>query len=390
MGTGRWKEGLSTAWFLARKDVQYMLRERETLLWTFVMPIAFFYFIGTITGGSNDGSQPTKPAIAVDVPPDAGFLADRLMRRLSDEGLDVRTDVEPEMLPRYRRRLALPAGFTASVQAGEPVKVRFDRRGAGDYADLDELRMSLAVYTLLADLIIAREQGQDLTAESLAALDVLPRNVTLDVRPAGRLDVIPQGFQQAVPGTMVMFTMMLMLTTGAITLMIERKQGLLRRLASAPIGRGSVVLGKWGGRMVLGLVQLAFAMVVGYFMFGVDWGSGSAFFALVVVLVSWAALCASLGILLGSATKTEGQAVAIAVISTMALAALGGCWWPIEITPRWMQSFAMCIPTGWTMDALHRLVNFGDGPSSVVMHVSLLAGTALAAGALAARKFRFE
>ena len=28
-----------------------MLRARETLLWLFVMPILFFYFIGTVTGG---------------------------------------------------------------------------------------------------------------------------------------------------------------------------------------------------------------------------------------------------------------------------------------------------------------------------------------------------
>ena len=32
--------------FLARTDVHYMLRQRETLLWTFVMPVIFMYFIG--------------------------------------------------------------------------------------------------------------------------------------------------------------------------------------------------------------------------------------------------------------------------------------------------------------------------------------------------------
>ena len=42
---------LQGAWFIARKDVAYLLRRRETILWTFVMPIVFFYFIGTVTGG---------------------------------------------------------------------------------------------------------------------------------------------------------------------------------------------------------------------------------------------------------------------------------------------------------------------------------------------------
>jgi hypothetical protein len=52
---------LRAAWFIARKDVQYMLRERETLLWTFIMPIIFFFFIGTITGGFAGDDSPDRP-----------------------------------------------------------------------------------------------------------------------------------------------------------------------------------------------------------------------------------------------------------------------------------------------------------------------------------------
>ena len=51
-----------------------------------------------------------------------------------------------------------------------------------------------------------------------------------------------------------MFTMLVLLTTGANQLVVERSQGLLRRLASTPISRGSVVLGKLGARVALGMV----------------------------------------------------------------------------------------------------------------------------------------
>src|SRR6267378_3991494 len=44
------------ALFLARKDIRLLLRGGETILWTFVMPVVFFYFIGTITGKSGDFS----------------------------------------------------------------------------------------------------------------------------------------------------------------------------------------------------------------------------------------------------------------------------------------------------------------------------------------------
>ena len=41
---------LRDALYLARMDAAHLLRRRETLLWTFVMPIIFFYFFGTIIG----------------------------------------------------------------------------------------------------------------------------------------------------------------------------------------------------------------------------------------------------------------------------------------------------------------------------------------------------
>src|SRR5579872_3346139 len=66
--------------FLVSSDVRHMLRRRETLLWTFVMPVIFFYFIGRISGGfgrSNDADP-----IAVIKPAGGGFLADELITRL--------------------------------------------------------------------------------------------------------------------------------------------------------------------------------------------------------------------------------------------------------------------------------------------------------------------
>lgn len=41
------------------------------------------------------------------------------------------------------------------------------------------------------------------------------------------------------------------------------------------------------------------------------------------------------------------------------------------------------------MDAMHRLLSFGDDPVSVLPHLAALLGTALLLGSVAARKFRF-
>jgi ABC-type Na+ efflux pump permease subunit len=378
------------AWFIARKDVQYLIRKRETILWTFVMPIVFFYFIGTITGGFSVPGMPGADPVLLSAPVNAGFMVEPLAGRLGDAGFAVvRGDtVSPDAAQGYLRRLTVPDHFTDSLFAGRDVALEFRRRGEGLGSQYDVFRAQRAGYTLLADLVVAHEEGPAVTQGELDSIAAAPRNVKIDVSSAGRRKQVPTGFSQAIPGTMVMFTLMVLLTSGAVLLVVERRQGLLRRLAATPISRGALVLGKWGGRMMLASVQVGFAMIVGTVLFRMDWGPSLPI--VIVLLVVYAGFTAALGILLGAVARTESQAIGIGVLSANLLAALGGCWWPIEVTPSWMQHLALFLPTGVAMDALHKLVNFQLPPGVVLPHVVALAALGVAAGWVAARVFRYD
>ena len=376
---------LRDALFLARTETLYLLRRRETLLWTFVMPVIFFYFIGTVSGG--DSAAPVED-LAVTLSADAGFLADQVLARLEMRGYRIVRAQSPEQLQRYRRRLEIPAGFTESVLAGKAEQIHFSRTGDDVNADYDRVRLSRAVYTVLADMVVVTKDGGSATPEAFSRLAAQPRMLGLEVKPAGKRVDPPVGFEQSVPGTMVMFTLLVLFTSGAVTLTIERNLGILRRLASSPVSRGAVVLGKWGSRMALGIVQIAFAMLAGRVLFHVRWGPNLPM--VVAVLLAYGALAAMLGMLLGNFGRTETQVVALGVIASNLLAGLGGCWWPIEIAPLWAQKLALFLPTGWTMDALHKLVNFGAAPSTVIPHLTATVLAALGSGYVLSRSFRFE
>src|ERR1700704_3295098 len=217
------------ALYLARMDAVHLLRRRETLLWTFVMPIIFFYFFGTIIGNP---SGPTKDNLGVSAPPDAGFLADQLLARLDQRSYHVIRAQGPKEFVRFRRRLSIPAGFTDAVLAGKPMKIRFDRTGEDMSADYDRVRLYRAVYTTLADLIVVSRENTKVSKDAFDKLAAEPRMLTLDVHPAGKRVDPPSGFEQSVPGTMVMFTLLVLFTTGGVSLTMERNQGILRRLAS--------------------------------------------------------------------------------------------------------------------------------------------------------------
>ncbi len=383
------------AFFLAGRDLAYMLRQRETLVWVFVMPFLFFWFLGTMTGGGGVApSLDQELKLLVSGPSEGGVVLRELHDALRREHFSLVFTDDREELEAAKRYLELPqdyaphADLSAAVAAGEPVKLRFVRDGGGSSADLEKLRVYRAVYGVLADLAVLKANGAALDEASMEALHAEPRTLSLAVESAGARETIPSGYSQTIPGTMVMFTMMILLTSGSILLVTEREQGLLRRLASTPISRGSVVLGKWMGKLGLSAVQLAFAMAAGTLVFGMDWGPSLPMVFL--LLVAWAAFCASLSIVMANRVRTSAQMSGLGVLVTLLLAALGGCWWPIEITADWMQTLAAWLPTGWTMGAMHQLVNFAHPPSSAVGAVTALLVGALVLGWLGARSFRYE
>jgi ABC-type Na+ efflux pump permease subunit len=379
------REFVRDAFFLTWTGTWRLLRVREVLMWTFLMPIVFFYFLAAVNGGEAPAGQ---DAIAVEAAPDAGFLADELIVQLERAGYRVVRPRSDEEFVSEPRRLEIPSGFTASILAGKPMEVRFTTSGQDIYAEFDRSRVTRAIYAVTAGLAATAAGGRAVTAEAMQKLDATPRTLQLDVKSAGRRAALPTGYQRSVPGTMVMFTLIVLFTGGAASLTWERRMGLLRRLASAPVSRGAVVFGRWASRMTLGAVQILFAMVLGRWLFHVDWGPHPG--VVIAMLMAYGALAATLGILLGNFGRTESQVVAVGVIASNVLAGLGGCWWPIEITPPWAQRIAILLPTGWAMDGLHKLVSFGAPPASVIPHVCAMLALALAGGYLLARSFRFQ
>lgn len=376
--------------FIAWHDTKFQLRQGSTLLWLLVMPPIFFFFIGTVTGGfasSMGGGQATPVTVVAESP---GFLRDQITLRLEEN------DFAPEWVSELvdgdeppPRLLEISPDLSKKIRAGEQVDVRFDTRASALSRDFEIIRVQRGLYTALADIIVA-DASRDalLSAEDLLALNERPRIWKLEVSSAGERQEIPTGFEQAIPGILVMFTLLVLLTSGGTLLVAERQQGLLRRLASAPVSRQEVVAGKWGGRMALAAIQVTVALSIGTVLFRMDWGPDLAM--VVVILAAWAGFCASAGLLLGSIAKTEGQAGGLGVLAANALAALGGCWWPIEVTPPWMQTLQHFMPTGWTMNALHKLISFQSGAVSAVPQLAIILAATLAVAALAVKRFRYE
>ena len=370
------KSTFANIWFIAKADVLFALRDRATLLWLVLMPPVFFFFIGNMTAGGF-GAMMTGSEIVIEAAAENDPATQRFLELLTEGGF-VRAE---EAADAPTLRLSAPLDGTdgpviATYLAGDPTPT----------TEFEVLRLQRAALTLQAELAAISARGDEVSSITAFADEVRPLSV--EVEAAGRLGRVPSGFEQTIPGILVMFTMLVLLTSGGVLLLMEREQGMLRRLASAPLSRREIVAGKWLGRMLLALAQIGFAMCVGTLLFGMDWGPSLP--AILAVLLGWAAFCASLGLLVGSIGRSRGEVAGLGMLLTMVMAALGGAWWPIEVTPDWMQALQLAVPAGWTMDAMHRLVSFGDAPITTLPHLAALAAASLAVAGVAAKLFRFS
>ena len=107
---------------------------------------------------------------------------------------------------------------------------------------------------------------------------------------------------------------------------------------------------------------------------------------LTLLIFAWVA--GSLGVLAGSLVASEERVAGVCVLSSLLMAALGGCWWPLEVGPPIVKVIALCLPTGWALAALHQLISFGSEFGVVVKPLAVLLGFGAAANLLAARFFR--
>ena len=93
---------------------------------------------------------------------------------------------------------------------------------------------------------------------------------------------------------------------------------------------------------------------------------------------------------MGTVVKTSGQATNLSIMSGMAMALLGGCWWPSELFPDVLLAANKVLPTTWVMDGLNGLMLQGFGLMEVMPLAGVLLGFALVFFLIGVWRFRFE
>jgi ABC-2 type transport system permease protein len=375
---------MKTVLTIGLTDLRLFLKNKSAYVWLFVVPMGFVYFLGFANRGPGNAYNRTPPVRIENA--DTNFLGRSLLEELSAQEMWVLDPTNTETASSWIR---IPPELTENTRRLKPTKLKFQQQESGE-ADvaLIEVRLVRALISLNGHLLEAA--GTRGTLESLSEMDlhdIMSRTnpVSLKARFAGRKP-IPAGYNFSLPGNLVMYLMMNLLIFGGATMAAERRNGVIKRLMVHPVRQYEIVTGKIFGLMLLGVIQIVFFLAVGRFLFQVNLGANLPAVTVVLLLFAWVA--GSLGVLVGSVLTAEDRVTGICVLVSLLLAALGGCWWPLEIGPPVLKTIALCTPTGWALRALHQVISFGSGWGAVVEPILVLTGFGIFANFLAAKFFR--
>ena len=408
---------LKHIWFIALKDLKIFATDRMALLFAILFPFLFIIAFNFLLAGV--GSEDNRLVLHLVTREAEGGISHGIIESIETKDESQLEPGEPKIVwvkdydearqavedKRLAGFLAFPADFTEGVMMGYGAKLEVvaDAESINTRAALNGLAQAIAsrvgAQQVATDATIGLLVEQELaTSGDTANIGQAIQQLFSDQEGATREESFiefrtekvgeveaenPSNF--VIPGYLVMFVFFAAaLAAGAIV--SERQNNTLERLLSTSAGRESILGGIFAGTAIKGLIQIVIFWTVGILAFNMDLGLSPG--AVVLLSILMVIMSSAFAIMLATLVKTERSATSIAVLTSLVMAPLGGCWWPLFITPKWMQFIAKITPHGWATTGFNKLMVFGGDFSSAVPEMVALVIFAVAFSIVAILRFR--
>ncbi len=396
---------LAIAWL----DFKMGFADKSEIMFFLVLPLVFTLVLSAAMGGGSSSGDNRYPLPVVDE--DASAVSAQLKTHLAESDVVrpvAKTRDEANALledGKVSAALVIPAGFGEALMAGRPsaltlskapndtrvlvveqaVRTAADRVSNGvlaanaSVAEAERIRPFADAAAKQAYFQQAMAMAQELLANPPARVDVThaPEVLRTSANPA----------EQSSVGQLVTWVSIPLIGVAALFI-DERRQGTLRRLLTMPVSRAIILGGKIGGRLIHGLVQMVLLILFGAHILGVNWGRSP--LALVIMMLAFALASVALGVLLGTVARTPSQANWMAISSGMLMAALGGAWWPMEITPPLYQQVVKIFPMTWAVAGFSDVVVRGQGTAGILPEAGVLLAFAAVFFGIGFWRLRYE
>lgn len=169
-------------------------------------------------------------------------------------------------------------------------------------------------------------------------------------------------------GLLILFV--LLLATNSISLITrDRKNRTLLRMYASPLTGPQIAIGHFIGCYMTGTLQISFVLILSRLLFRAH--------VSISLLEQWLVLecflLAALGMAMaitGLARNNESSGAFNTLIITPTCM-IGGCFWPFQIMPDYMQKLANFVPQKWAIEAIS-ILSTGGRLADVALHLAIL------------------
>ena len=409
---------LRNMWFLMVKDLKIFAADRTALIFAILFP---FFFIFLFNAVMNVGGEDQRMVINLATSEPAGSISYQLLATMETKDVSTLKASEPEIvwLKDYNQAkqdvedknldgfIAFPADFSEAVEMGygTELEVVYNPNDTQVIASLKGIAQSIAsqigtrqvVNNAVIGLLMEKDMNapgsvgdlsQAIRAQLTGQTNITPKAplISFNTQKIGEVTALnPSSF--TIPGYLVMFVFFTAAFSAA-QLVKERQNHTLERLLSSSANKTAILGGVYGSTVAKGLIQIAIFWTVGILVFKMDLGLAP--LAVILISILMTLMASAFGVMLATFVKTERSASSIGVLTSLILAPLGGCWWPLYITPQWMQFVSKITPHAWATTAFNKLLIFGSDFDSVVLNMLVLAGFMVVFGLIAILRFKTE
>ena len=405
---------LRLIWFIALKDLRLFITDRMALFFFVAFPFLFivmFNFLLADVGGEDNlltfnlvtretsGGLSHQIINAIETKDDSQLEPGQVrIVRLEDYDEAYRM-VENKELGGF---LAFPADFTEGIMTSSGAELEV-------VTDAEDINTRAALYGL-ADAIASQIGTQQIVSNTTVGLLIEQGLISGEMPDIGQVLFQPFSGETGttgvslidfkteklgevkaekptdyiIPGYLVMFVFFAA-ALSAEAIVRERQNHTLERLLSSSVRKEPILGGIFTGTAAKGLIQIIIFWTVGLLVFKVDLGLSPV--AVIVLSVLMVIMSAAFGLMLATLVRTERSAGSIAVLASLLMAPLGGCWWPLFMYPKWMQTIARVTPHAWAVGGFNKLMLFGAEFTDVIPEMIALVGFAILFGLIAIWRF---
>ena len=391
---------------IIKKDIIVRFNSPVEWLFFFILPVVFILVLSGGTGGSVDSrfqlevvdqAQTDLSASLIDELADSTSVKP-VLTKLKDAVSDFDSRLVSAIL-------IIPEGFTTDALKDGDAEIEFRQQPNDPDALIAYQAVQAAVERISSLVEIAN--ASTLKAEKISAfesddakqvyfdaafdsaqslLEEAPQRITaVEGETADSDNYDPRANSTA--GQMITWVFVPLIGLSAI-FANERERGTLRRLLVTPASKALYIGSTIIGQVLIAAVQMLLLILFGALVLHVDWGDS--LLALGLIILSSSLAAAALGTMLGTFVKTSGQANGLSLMLGMAMALMGGCWYPLELFPEVIRDIVKVLPTTWAMQGFLDIALRGQGVAGVLPEVLVLLGFALIFFVVGIWRFRYE